>query len=428
MRKLTVKNFSVIKEAELEFGKITVLIGPQSSGKSLLCKLAYFLSYELIGAAVDATKSGLRWEEFETLAVVRFSSWFPPESWVSKQFSIQLKFERYVVGFKSPVTADGDQLMSLEAGEAFKELYAGLSQAKSPQWPTLSAEEQQVAALDAFVSLQDPSALIQSLYVPAGRAFFTNNLGSTIMQNPALDPIIRRFNAEIIWNPARWKPGLLASMRGVIESLNETMNRIAGGTVVIRGSEPALKTEQSGVLPFSVLSSGTQELLPLFNLLDRLAHVYEHTYLLLKSKHGVAEIWHRLLLYVEEPEVHIFPKTQYELVQLFAWLANDPILSFSWVITTHSPYILSSFNNLIEAGQAARNNPQLHDEVAKIIPEQYWIKQGDFKAYAIEDGKLKSILNDSGFVEGNYLDQVSETIGDEFDRLIKLEYDHAKAS
>ena len=48
MRKLTVKNFSVIKEAELEFGKITVLIGPQSSGKSLLCKLAHFLSKEVL--------------------------------------------------------------------------------------------------------------------------------------------------------------------------------------------------------------------------------------------------------------------------------------------------------------------------------------------------------------------------------------------
>jgi predicted ATP-dependent endonuclease of OLD family len=35
VRTLTVKNFSVIKEAKLEFGKITVLIGPQSSGKSL---------------------------------------------------------------------------------------------------------------------------------------------------------------------------------------------------------------------------------------------------------------------------------------------------------------------------------------------------------------------------------------------------------
>ena len=46
MRKLTVKNFSVIKEAELEFGKITVLIGPQASGKSLLCKLAFFFGPE----------------------------------------------------------------------------------------------------------------------------------------------------------------------------------------------------------------------------------------------------------------------------------------------------------------------------------------------------------------------------------------------
>ena len=116
------------------------------------------------------------------------------------------------------------------------------------------------------------------------------------------------------------------------------------------------------------------------------------------------------------------------MVRLFAWLANDLILSFQWTITTHSPYILTAFNNLIEAGQVARAKPELKAEVAKLIPEQYWIKEGDFKAYAIEDGKLKSILNESGFVEGNYLDQISETISDEFDRLIKLEYDHAKAS
>jgi len=421
-RKLTVKNFSVIKDATLEFGKITVLIGPQSSGKSLLCKLAYFLSYEFIGAAVDATKSGLQWEEFETLAAIRFSSWFPPESWAAKQFSIRLQFDRYVVGFTSPIAADAN-LLRLNAGDEFKAVYERLAEAKSPQWPTLSAEEQQVAALDAFVSLQDPSALVQSLYVPSGRAFFTNNLGSTIMQNPALDPIIRRFNAEIIWNPVRWKPGLLASRRGVIESLNEAMNRMSGGTVVIRGNEPALKTEQNGVLPFSILSSGTQELLPLFNLLDRLAHVYEHTSLLLRSKHGVTEISHRLLLYMEEPEVHIFPKTQYEVVQLFAWLANDPILCFDWVITTHSPYILTAFNNLIEAGQVARSKPELKDEVVKIIPERYWIKEGDFKAYAIEDGILKSIVaEDTGLVSANYLDQVSETIGAEFDELLRLGY------
>jgi len=134
------------------------------------------------------------------------------------------------------------------------------------------------------------------------------------------------------------------------------------------------------------------------------------------------------LIYLEEPESHVFPNTQRELVRLFAWLAHDPILAFDWVITTHSPYILTAFNNLIEAGQAAHNNPKLHDEVAKIIPEQYWIKGDDFKAYAIENGKLQSILNESGFIEGNYLDQVSEVIGNEFDELLRLEYDNTKAS
>jgi hypothetical protein len=110
-------------------------------------------------------------------------------------------------------------------------------------------------------------------------------------------------------------------------------------------------------------------------------------------------------------------------VRLFAWLSSDPILAFSWVITTHSPYILTAFNNLIEAGQVARAKPELKDEVAKLIPERFWIKEGEFKAYAIEDGVLKSIVaEDTGLVSANYLDQVSETIGVEFDELLRLGY------
>ncbi|MFP5207153.1 MAG: hypothetical protein ACLGSH_17505, partial [Acidobacteriota bacterium] len=133
-------------------------------------------------------------------------------------------------------------------------------------------------------------------------------------------------------------------------------------------------------------------------------------------------------VYLEEPEAHVFPKTQYEIVKLFVRLTNDPVLAFDWTITTHSPYVLSAFNNLIEAGQAARNNPDLHDKIAAIVPEQYWIKDSDFRAYKIEDGKLESILNESGFIDANYLDQVSEAIGDEFDKLLRLEYERTKAS
>ena len=81
MRKLTVKNFSVIKEAELEFGKITVLIGPQASGKSLLCKLAYFLSKEVVDIAVDRIMSRFDFAAFENEVKKKFAEWFPRGGW-----------------------------------------------------------------------------------------------------------------------------------------------------------------------------------------------------------------------------------------------------------------------------------------------------------------------------------------------------------
>jgi hypothetical protein len=130
-------------------------------------------------------------------------------------------------------------------------------------------------------------------------------------------------------------------------------------------------------------------------------------------------------VYLEEPEAHVFPKTQYDLVKLFAWLANDPILSFAWTITTHSPYTLSSFNNLIYAGQLGKDKA-----IRRKIPieEKYWIEPGTFAAYSIHDGICESILSKSGLIDGEYLDSVSERIGNEFDSLLRLEYDKTKAS
>jgi predicted ATP-dependent endonuclease of OLD family len=42
MRRLIIQNFSCIKNATIDFGRVTVLIGPQASGKSVICKLNYF--------------------------------------------------------------------------------------------------------------------------------------------------------------------------------------------------------------------------------------------------------------------------------------------------------------------------------------------------------------------------------------------------
>src|ERR1035438_3520526 len=99
MRKLTVKNFSVIKDAELEFGKITVLIGPQSSGKSLLCKLAYFLGREVINIAIERVVNRFEYgfSDFEVALQKEFAKWFPRGGWGSDKWSIIFSAEDYDV-------------------------------------------------------------------------------------------------------------------------------------------------------------------------------------------------------------------------------------------------------------------------------------------------------------------------------------------
>jgi hypothetical protein len=111
------------------------------------------------------------------------------------------------------------------------------------------------------------------------------------------------------------------------------------------------------------------------------------------------------------------------LVKEFAKLANGENFKPHFTITTHSPYVLSAFNNLIEANQVALAKPELKNEVAKLVPEQYWVKSSDFKAYCIHDGNLESIMDtETGLISANYLDSVSEIIGVEFDELLRLGY------
>jgi len=170
-----------------------------------------------------------------------------------------------------------------------------------------------------------------------------------------------------------------------------------------------------------LLSAGTLELLPLLNpLSNRVSHAkYPPIPTVPEPRFGT--------IFVEEPESSVFPKTQYNLVRLFAWLAKEPTLNISLAITTHSPYTLSSFNNLIYAGQLANEKPELKDEITMLVPEHFWIEDGSFRAYCIHDSVLKSILSESGLIDGEYLDSVSDTIGNEFDSLLRLEYDHTEA-
>jgi len=432
VRKLTVENFSVIKHAKLEFGKITVLIGPQASGKSLLCKLAFFAGREILETAARSVMNGHPIEALKRVVVTQFVQRFSSHSGLGGNSFVEFLAGSYLVRLRWE-DLPGNEDISVEFSKKFEELYIRLAKSRTNRvLPDVTS--QQELQNDTWISLSRLLAhgnmdayMYDTIFIPADRSLFTDaNKGVTLVQSPGLDPLVGRFGAEILWG-GKWKVGSLTAGDDALIDLNKELVRLVGGAIHTNGGEPVFKAKDGRELPLPLLSSGTQELVPLLNVLERLAtqqeqrQVYFHASV--EPQRIDSPIGIRVLVYLEEPEANVFPTTQSDLVRLFTWLSNRPLWDFSWVITTHSPYVLTACNNLIEADQVVAARPELRGEVAKLIPEQYWIKRDDFRAYAIEDGVLRSIVaEDTGLISTNYLDSVSETIGVEFDELLRLGY------
>ena len=89
--------------------------------------------------------------------------------------------------------------------------------------------------------------------------------------------------------------------------------------------------------------------------------------------------------------------------------------------STHSPYMLSSLNCLLLAHQVANEKPELKNKVEKIVPSRYWLDIKNFSALKVVNGGIESIIK-TKLILADKIDEVSEEIGDTFDKLLELQY------
>jgi hypothetical protein len=421
-RTLTVKNFSVIKEANLEFGKITVLIGPQASGKSLLCRLTFFFQQVVVEQAEEAIKAAEDIEQLRQRVSDRFVFWFSTAPAPLQSFEIRYSAGSYIVSALRPRRQPGDESIywefSPEFEESYKLVWDKLNEEKqrpesSPN-PKFFAEEIR-ERLSELRGMNSPD--IYS-FIPSNRSLYLSKHQAIFGTARRRDDIELRFAEDFNYGFENRIPksGL---NHPLTQWINDESERLLLGKTVPTGSDYHFQSKEGRTLMLPDLSSGTQELLPLMTCLRE----YVAASAAVARTLDFPSALHKRLFFLEEPETNIFPSTQYDLVRILARMSNEPVLDAYWVITTHSPYILTSFNNLIEASQVVATKPELRVEVATLIPEQYWVESSDFRAYAIEERVLTSIVGeDTGLVSANYLDQVSETIGMEFDELLRLGY------
>ena len=119
---------------------------------------------------------------------------------------------------------------------------------------------------------------------------------------------------------------------------------------------------------------------------------------------------------VEEPELNLYPKAQHELIK---YLVKNCLLDRkNLILTTHSPFILASLNNLLLAYDKGQSKPK---EVNKIIKKDSWLNPKNFIAYQLKNGKAYKIMDDKlGQIKENMIDIISDAFSNQFDKLLDL--------
>ena len=122
---------------------------------------------------------------------------------------------------------------------------------------------------------------------------------------------------------------------------------------------------------------------------------------------------------IEEPEAHLFPKAQNDILKLISLFIN--ITGSQVIVTTHSPYILTSANILLYADKVERRS----DKSGKtIVPKNYRISFDKFAAYKVgaSDNSVETIIDmDTHMIELDYIDEASTIINKDLDELMDLE-------
>jgi hypothetical protein len=255
------------------------------------------------------------------------------------------------------------------------------------------------------------------LFIPAGRSFFTS-VGKALVafeRSGFLDPVTLEFGRRFSLIKERHARRVVYRKEDQGSLASRLFLEILGGNLKVEAGKEYVKTSDGRMVPFAALSSGQQELLPLAVAIRGLLPSEDRT-----TQSGLVRRVRRVV-FIEEPEAHLFPRAQNQLVEILSSIVSRRRFN-SLLLTTHSPYVLAKVNNLIKAGEISRTRkaPTLK-ALADILPETSWLPPRSVSAYAMVDGKLEPVMDDCGLIDGDYLDDVSGDISREFSRLLSLE-------
>lgn len=441
MKKLEIHEFLILNSIKLEYSDILVIIGPQAQGKSLISKLLYFfegLEKEVFNNIIsNGTKIQL-----QSKLVEKFLQIFNMENLINKKISLVFECDGYTCiinknNDSSRLSINFDEKF-LKKVKVLKTLYKKCKKIKDEyDFPNIyeilhqefhnridineiaengakyfmpkrkrdvyDIEHIQQQLKKAIEFDREYMNQAQAIYVPAGRSFFANlqkSIFNFLTNNLPIDYFLKEFGAKY----ERMKYGCIEDQLDFFYSKKGQNNyetaclSIIGGNYVRQKDRDFIKSKDGALVNLEFASSGQQEALPM--LLSIVSTSKDTT------------------LIIEEPEAHLFPSAQAEVIKLIGKTYNLTQELSNYIITTHSPYILMSINNAIQAYFAKCENFEIKTPSAK-----EWIDAAintiNVSAYILINGKIRSIKDDeTGLINADEIDLISSKLSSDFEELL----------
>lgn len=369
MGRLRVKNFGPLKDVDIELKQYNFFIGPPASGKSTILKLLYSIRKSMLSAALYERYLAL----LPFLPKIELFNFNEPKTEIERKKE-KTDFENI---FNQSINQNGlfdffDKKCSISYQD---ELLGSLD--ATPVRVKFESNNNIVHELHKYA--------ISSLYfVPTERhyvLFLKDNVFETEVSTDAFSNLLTIYGRTIAES---------------IKHLKKVYIPIIDTFVGIDQNNRIVIHQNNKKIPFNQSASGWQNiieiLLPLLNKENK---------------------WNDI--FIEEPELSLFPEYQYALVKELFYLCQDKNIC----ISTHSPYILASVNNLIAASKLQSDIQKRIKKELKLPSDFPFPKINTISAYWLENGTAQPIIDaELDEIKIDTLDTASSIINDDYDKII----------
>lgn len=421
LHRLIIKGLGPITHCDISINDFMVFTGPQASGKSTIAKSIFFfrtvkediLNLFLKQFSFSIEQYNLKDSLIKSLRnkflQIFGSSWaMNPNMQISYFYSDDTNIK---ISLK-PSDYDEPNYVWIELSDSIKNWLMSeqikISNSSSKEIKSILQKNLSKLFEDSY----------DTIFIPAGRSLITlltNQLNYiyTSMdesQRRTIDYCTQTYIEQILKIKPSFEKGIIGMRNDKIQLTEDKFNRdiinaaidlidsVLKGRYVYANGEERLVLSDNNYVKINFTSSGQQESVWIFNLI--------YFYLLENRS---------IYLILEEPESHLYPDAQKSISELIGLVLNN---HSNALITTHSPYILGSFNNMIYASQISS---KYSNKVYQIINKNKIIDYKKANAYFVENGFITDCIDhDINLIKNEVIDGASDKINDENDALYSI--------